>query len=101
MYRKVVLNGIPFLLQWNIKCCIKKFIFTLYNILYTVSTQQRRYSDIMYAIGYTVATFFIYYFIFHCKPNEIPLDATFLYLKQNVIYWPDDDRLRSKHVATV
>jgi len=26
----------------------------LYNILYTVSTQQRQYSDIMYAIGYTV-----------------------------------------------
>jgi len=24
-----------------------------------------------------------------------------LYLKQNVLYWPDDDRLRSKHVATM
>ena len=30
----------------------------LYNILYTVSTQQHQYSDIMYAIGYTVATCF-------------------------------------------
>jgi len=25
----------------------------------------------------------------------------FLYFKQNVLYWPDDDHLRSKHVATV
>jgi len=29
------------------------------------------------------------------------LSNTFLYLKQNVLYWPEDDRLRSKHVATV
>jgi len=29
------------------------------------------------------------------------LSTTFLYLKQNVLYWPDDDRLRSKRVATV
>ena len=33
--------------------------------------------------------------------NGIPMSYTFLYLKQNVLYWPDDDRLRSKHVATV
>jgi len=45
--------------------------------------------------------FFIYYFIFHCKQNGTPLSTTFLYLKQNVLYWPDDDHLRSKHVATV
>jgi len=32
---------------------------------------------------------------------DIPLSNIFLYLKQNVLYWPDDDRLRSKHVATV
>ena len=30
----------------------------LYNILYTVSTQQHQYNVIMYAIGYTVATCF-------------------------------------------
>jgi len=30
----------------------------LYNILYTVSTQQYRYSNIMYVIGYTMATCF-------------------------------------------
>jgi len=45
--------------------------------------------------------FLIYYFIFHYKRNGIPLSNTFLYLKQNVLYWPDDIRLRSKHVATV
>jgi hypothetical protein len=45
--------------------------------------------------------FFIHYFIFHCKRNEIPLSNTFLYLKQNILYWSEDDRLQSKHVATV
>ena len=35
--------------------------------------------------------FFIQYFIFHCKRNGIPLSNTFLYLKQNIIHWPDDD----------
>jgi len=30
----------------------------VYNILHTISTQQYQYSDIMYAIGYTVATCF-------------------------------------------
>ena len=44
---------------------------------------------------------FIHYFIFHCKRNGIPLSTTLLYFKQNVFYWPDDDRLRSKHVAIV
>jgi len=44
---------------------------------------------------------FLHYFIFHCKRNGIQLSTTFLYLKPNVLYWPDDDRLRSKHVATV
>jgi len=28
------------------------------------------------------------------------LSATLLYLK-NVLYWPEDDRLRSKHVAVM
>jgi len=32
--------------------------FRITYILYTVSTQQHQYSDIMYAIGYTVATYF-------------------------------------------
>jgi len=32
-------------------------MMSLYNILYTVSTQHQ-YNDIMYAIGYTVATCF-------------------------------------------
>jgi len=45
--------------------------------------------------------FFIHYFIFHCKRNVIPFSTNFLYLKKNVLHWPDDDRLRSKHVATV
>jgi len=44
---------------------------------------------------------FIYYCIFHCKRNGITLSNNFLYLKQNVLDWPDDDRLQSKHVATV
>jgi len=35
------------------------------------------------------------------KWNGIPLSNTYLYLKQNVLYWPDNDRLRPKHVATV
>ena len=34
----------------------------------------------------------------YCKRNGIPLNDTLLYLK-NVLYWPKDDRLRSKHVA--
>jgi len=29
------------------------------------------------------------------------LSNTSVYLKQNVPYWPDDDRLWSKHLATV
>ena len=33
--------------------------------------------------------------------SGIPLSVTFLYLKQNVLYWSDDDRLRSKLVVTV
>ena len=28
-------------------------------------------------------------------------EQTVLYLKENVLYWPDDDSLRSKHVAIV
>jgi len=44
---------------------------------------------------------FIHYFIFHCKRNCIPFSTIFLYLKLNVLYWPDDDRLQSKHVATM
>jgi len=36
----------------------------VYNILYTVSTQQLQYSDIMYAVGYNVAT------CFDCKPSS-------------------------------
>ena len=43
----------------------------------------------------------MYFFIFHCKLNGIPLSNNFLYLKQNVLYSPDDDRSRSKHIATV
>ena len=35
------------------------------------------------------------------KRNGIPLSNTFPYLKQNISYWPDDDRLRLKHVATL
>ena len=31
-YRMVVLNGIPFCLQWNIKWCIKKFLYTSFYI---------------------------------------------------------------------
>jgi len=36
----------------------KKIHILLYDILYTVSTQQHPYRDIMYAIVYTVATCF-------------------------------------------
>ena len=41
-----------------IDSCGMNYILPLYNILYTVSTQQQKYSNIMYAIGYTVATCF-------------------------------------------
>ena len=44
--------------------------------------------------------FIIHYFNFYCKRNGIPLSATLLYLKI-VLYWPEDNRLRSKHVATM
>jgi len=44
--------------------------------------------------------FIIHYFNSYCKRNGIPLTATLLYLK-NVLYWPEDDRLRSKHVAVM
>ena len=40
----------------------------------------------------------IHYFNSYCKRNGMPLSATLLYLK-NVLFWPEDDRLRSKHVA--
>jgi len=36
---------------------VSKYLL-MYNILYTVSTQQLQYSDITYAVGYTVATCF-------------------------------------------
>jgi len=36
--------------------CWLVFLPKLYNILYTVSTQQHQYSDIMYAVGYSMAT---------------------------------------------
>ena len=47
----------------KLKCEITKDVrraqcIQLYNILYTVNTQQYQYSDIMYAVGYTVATCF-------------------------------------------
>ena len=44
--------------------------------------------------------FITYYFNFYCKPNGIPLSATLLYLK-NILYWPEDGRLRSKRVAVM
>ena len=49
-----------------------------------------------------ICLFFSSYIIltFTVKRNGIPLSATFLYLK-NVLYWPEDDRLRSKHVAVM
>jgi len=34
------------------------------------------------------------------RPIKIPLSATSLYLKI-VLYWPEDDRLRPKHVAVM
>jgi len=40
----------------------------------------------------------MHYFNFYCKRNGIPMSATLLYHK-NVLYWPEDDRLQSKHVA--
>jgi len=41
-----------------------------------------------------------HYFNPYCKRNGIPSSVTLLYLK-NVVYWPEDDRLRSKHVAVM
>jgi len=32
-------------------------------------------------------------------PIECSIEC--LYLTQNVLYWPEDDRLRSKHVAVM
>jgi len=42
--------------------------------------------------------FIIHYFNSYCRGNGIPLSATLLYLK-NVLYWPEYDRSRSRHVA--
>ena len=47
-----------------------------------------------------IRNFIIHYFNSYCKRNEIQLSATLLYLK-NVLYWPEDDSLRSKHVAVM
>jgi len=44
--------------------------------------------------------FFTHYINSYCERNWIPLSVTLLYLK-NVLYWPEDDSLRSKHVAVV
>jgi len=41
-----------------------------------------------------------FYFNFYCKRNEIPLSAHFIVLKK-ILYWPEDDRLRSKPVAVM
>ena len=49
--------------------------------------------------GIEPATFrFVAQLLNHCA-TVVPI--IFLYLKQNVPYWPNDDRLRSKHVVTV
>ena len=44
--------------------------------------------------------FIIHYCNSYCKRNGIQLSAPLLYLK-NVLYWPEDDRLQSKHVAAI
>ena len=71
-------------------------------------TTTRHFED-LYLLVYSLIlivlivnrNFFIQHFIFHCKRNGIPLSTTFLYLKQNVLYWPDDNRLWPKHTAIV
>ena len=50
--------------------------------------------DKIHSLSYIITQYFNSY----CKLNWIPLSATLLYLK-SVLYWPEDDRLRSKHVA--
>jgi len=42
--------------------------------------------------------FIIRHFNFYWKRNGIPLCAHFI-VPLNVLYFPEDDRLRSKHVA--
>ena len=42
----------------------------------------------------------IHYFNSYCKRNRIQISATYLYLK-NVLCCPEDDRLRSKHLAVM
>ena len=44
------------------------------------------------------SNFIIDYFNFYCKRNGAPLSAHLIYLK-NILYGPEDDRLRSKHVT--
>jgi len=39
-------------------------------------------------------------FVSYSEPDGISLSATLLYLK-NALYSPEDDRLRSKHVAII
>ena len=75
-------------------------VTNLYNILYNVNTKQY-ISTVMWYIyiytqsGYIMAT------CFDRKWSSSGQERTFLryrYLK-NVLCWPEDDRLRSKHVA--
>jgi len=55
-------------------------------------------TSVYFNILVTNKNFIICYFKFYCKRNGIPLSSHFI-VPYNVIYWPEDDRLRSKHVA--
>ena len=70
----------------------------LYKNTYKFLSQLKQLN---YPIVIGIFIYFYIIFLFHSKRNGIPLSNIFLYVKQNVLYWPDDDRLRSKHVATV
>ena len=74
-------------------CCILTY---LYNVLYTVCTQKYIITLIKYIqSGHITAACFD-----RKRPSSGQLSATLLYLK-NILYWPEDDRLRSKHVAVM
>jgi len=45
--------------------------------------------------------FILHYFNFCCKTKLDPTECYFIILLKNVLYWPEDDRLRSKHVVVM
>ena len=84
------------LISQRLSCCI---LTNLCNVLYTVSTQKYIITVIQYIqLSHITATCFGR--TGHLQANEEHYYCTVLYLN-NVLHWPEDDRLRSKHVAVM